>query len=314
MALDTPKRLLIACDGLGRGVAIPPAVASMARLFDAEAILVNVAPHVPGSWWLSTALHEELQASLIKARQDHLEELGRSLRGVPTQTVVRQGEPHIEIVRAALQHHCDVVVVVDDPELHSRGRSFGTTTMKLMRKCPLPVWAVREGSERPKRVMAAIDGEPDKPEGQHLNRQVLELALAFTPPRAAPLTILHAWSLWGEEMLGTQGLMSPEELTEEVAKTEREHRRWLQSVVDEGPFDEGDVQVELVKGDPTRVVPEVVDRDKVDLLVMGTVARTGLPGLFMGNTAEHILNSVGCSVIAVKPADFVSPIADLITP
>ena len=42
---------------------------------------------------------------------------------------------------------------------------------------------------------------------------------------------------------------------------------------------------------------------------MGTVARTGIPGLLIGNTAESVLSQVGCSVIAVKPDGFVSPVA-----
>jgi nucleotide-binding universal stress UspA family protein len=41
---------------------------------------------------------------------------------------------------------------------------------------------------------------------------------------------------------------------------------------------------------------------------MGTVARTGISGFFMGNTAETILNQLDCSVLAVKPQGFVTPV------
>ncbi len=43
-------------------------------------------------------------------------------------------------------------------------------------------------------------------------------------------------------------------------------------------------------------------------VVMGAVARTGIPGFIMGNTAETILNQIGCSVLAVKPPGFVTPV------
>ncbi len=46
---------------------------------------------------------------------------------------------------------------------------------------------------------------------------------------------------------------------------------------------------------------------------MGTVCRTGIPGLIIGNTAERVLDSVKCSVLTVKPAGFVSPIAPLVS-
>lgn len=45
-----------------------------------------------------------------------------------------------------------------------------------------------------------------------------------------------------------------------------------------------------------------------DILVMGTIARTGIPGFMIGNTAEDILNSVDCSVLTVKPPNYVSPL------
>ena len=41
---------------------------------------------------------------------------------------------------------------------------------------------------------------------------------------------------------------------------------------------------------------------------MGTVGRTGIRGLFIGNTAEAILNQVKCSVLAVKPSGFETPV------
>ena len=46
----------------------------------------------------------------------------------------------------------------------------------------------------------------------------------------------------------------------------------------------------------------------VDVIVMRTVARTGLPGLITGNIAEQVLSQITCSVLAIKPDGFVSPI------
>jgi universal stress protein E len=57
------------------------------------------------------------------------------------------------------------------------------------------------------------------------------------------------------------------------------------------------------------VVCELIAKARINLLVMGTIARTGLPGVLIGNTAEKVLDSVHCSVVAIKPAGFVSPLA-----
>jgi nucleotide-binding universal stress UspA family protein len=64
----------------------------------------------------------------------------------------------------------------------------------------------------------------------------------------------------------------------------------------------------LLKGDPADVIADFAKTGRVDLIVMGTVARTGIPGLVIGNTAEAILQRVDCSVLAVKPVGFVSPV------
>ncbi len=50
-------------------------------------------------------------------------------------------------------------------------------------------------------------------------------------------------------------------------------------------------------------------KEEIDLVVMGTICRTGVPGFFVGNTAESILQQVECSVLTVKPDGFVTPVA-----
>jgi nucleotide-binding universal stress UspA family protein len=41
---------------------------------------------------------------------------------------------------------------------------------------------------------------------------------------------------------------------------------------------------------------------------MGTLGRPGTPGVFIGNTAEDVLQTTQASVLAIKPFGFVSPV------
>jgi nucleotide-binding universal stress UspA family protein len=68
-------------------------------------------------------------------------------------------------------------------------------------------------------------------------------------------------------------------------------------------------QEHLLRGSPSREIPALAKRLEADLVVMGTVGRSGIPGLLMGNTAETILYQLDCSVLAIKPPGFVSPVA-----
>jgi nucleotide-binding universal stress UspA family protein len=67
-------------------------------------------------------------------------------------------------------------------------------------------------------------------------------------------------------------------------------------------------QCHVHHGQAARVVRSVADRLEADLLVMGTVCRTGAAGFLIGNTAETILADVTCSILALKPEGFISPI------
>ena len=68
------------------------------------------------------------------------------------------------------------------------------------------------------------------------------------------------------------------------------------------------VQTHVVEGPAEIVILQAIEKYSTDLLVMGTVGRSGIPGLLVGNTAERLLPEVPCSVLAIKPADFQCPI------
>jgi nucleotide-binding universal stress UspA family protein len=67
------------------------------------------------------------------------------------------------------------------------------------------------------------------------------------------------------------------------------------------------VDLHSQQGDPSVLVPAFVIKHRIDLLVMGTVARKGIRGFLTGNTAESIFQKVSCSLLAIKPEGFVSP-------
>ena len=92
-------------------------------------------------------------------------------------------------------------------------------------------------------------------------------------------------------------------------------KQWVNRVVNaygatasEGALEYLEPKLHVIEGDATHVVPSLASQLDADLIVMGTVARTGIAGFFIGNTAESILTSIDCSVLAVKPPGFVSPV------
>jgi nucleotide-binding universal stress UspA family protein len=53
---------------------------------------------------------------------------------------------------------------------------------------------------------------------------------------------------------------------------------------------------------------EVAERQNSDVVVMGTLSRTGLKGLLLGNTSETVLQGIDATVVAIKPEGIVSPV------
>jgi nucleotide-binding universal stress UspA family protein len=56
------------------------------------------------------------------------------------------------------------------------------------------------------------------------------------------------------------------------------------------------------------LIAQLAKQLPADLVVTGTVGRTGIPGFFIGNTAESLMQVLNLPVLAVKPAKFVSPV------
>jgi nucleotide-binding universal stress UspA family protein len=127
-----------------------------------------------------------------------------------------------------------------------------------------------------------------------------------TETEGGSLTILQAWAPFAASMVRTR--TTAEEFTAYLEHTQDAARAGLKILT--GPFGArlAGARIELRQGEPEDVIPEFVVAEGIDLVVMGTVARTGIAGLLIGNTAERLLHRLPCSVLAVKPDGFHSPV------
>lgn len=61
------------------------------------------------------------------------------------------------------------------------------------------------------------------------------------------------------------------------------------------------LHTQILEGEPAERILEYVSEADIELVVAGSVARTGIPGLLMGNTAEMIFGALKTSVLTIKP-------------
>lgn len=258
-----------------------------------------------------TTTHTQKLESLIEPYRKRISIHTRLLKGVP----------FLEIIREVLRDEHDLVIKI--PERQSWfDRLFGSNDMHLLRKCPCPVWLIKpQASKSYRRILAAVDVDDAYPEeeleSRHaLNRQIVEMASSLALADFAELHIVHAWNAIGESAMRGAFMHTPEEkIIAYVEQIRRQHENSLDTLVREMSRTLGDdamsylkPHTHLVKGWARKEIPVLAKQIDADLVVMGTVARVGMPGFVMGNTAETILNQINCSVLAIKPPGFVTPV------
>lgn len=224
--------------------------------------------------------------------------------------LVSDKTPATRIIQYLLQHGHDLLIKEAEPR-DGAGSGFRAIDMELLRQCPSPIWLCRPilHSRHHIRVAVAVDPESSEPAADALSKRLLELSRSLADSCSGELHIISCWDYPFESFLrGSPWVkMSEAQITEAVLNPQEEHRFLLDGLI-KGSGISGDYRVHHVRGKAEDRIPEFVADQKVDILVMGTVARTGIPGFIIGNTAENIVQKLSCSLMALKPPGFVSPV------
>jgi len=266
---------------------------------------VGLVPGGPTSASLQARVEDEHRQALESLVAPYRERLRIRLE-------VRVGRTFLETVRAVLRNDHDLVIKPsENPDYLER--LFGSDDMHLLRKCPCPVWLMK-AEEKPnyERILAAIDFDQE-PLDQEPNANILDLSSSLALSDFAELHLVHAWDAPGEMLLRYR---SDSQTAAQYVKSEHaRHQRAMDAVqhrlrerIGQEAHDYLAPRYHLIQGTARQVIPQMARRLPADLVVMGTLARTGIPGFFIGNTAEAILEQLQCSLLAIKPPGFVSPV------
>jgi nucleotide-binding universal stress UspA family protein len=251
----------------------------------------------------------DIETDLVDEKKLGLDAIAAPIRdlGLEATTKVLLDRGGIELIREVIRDKHDLLIKASADTAARTRRLRSTVDMRLLRKCPCPVWLFSSATpSRFERLLAAIDPTPGDPDHAALNRKILELAASLCVSEGAALHVVHAWSVpFERRLLAKIGEIKFQSVKDSARAIQEEA---IDQLLNQHVPDIVARTVHLLKGDPSSVIPQLADGQQIDLLVMGTVARTDVEGMFMGNTAESIL-AQGCgSVLAVKPDEFVSPV------
>ena len=292
---------------------------SLAKQNNARLTIMSVvkAPPTMQEVTVAEAAQMEILAGAIQERQHELEGLAAKCTdaGIVVRTKTEVGIEFVEVIREVLRERHDLVILAANRKSGVLGRLFGSTSMHLMRKCPCPVWVVKPGGRSYKRILAAVDVTVDAwGRAKHsINPLILQLASAMARMNHSQLHLIQVWSVFEEGYLQVRGDTHEQAIRRLRKETKQDYKQKLDYLLREIDLkDIPHVQIHLKHGDePAPLIVKLARKQRIDLMVMGTVCRTGLAGFFIGNTAEEVLNAVDCSVLTVKPQGFVSPVTSI---
>lgn len=217
-----------------------------------------------------------------EGRADALAELAArvdALDGVVHATVaVVRGEPGIEIVRAAAHVGAELIIA---------GHDVGELAIDvLVQRVRCPVLFVREPTESGTVVGGTDLSDPSLPVVAATCAEVKSRSrgLAFVAHALEPISAMN-------RCLRIPAL-AQEVLRDATAVADTRIRSTIRRFPEAQPV--------VVDGPPGLALVEFAANVEADLLVVGTIGRTGIRRWFLGNVAEYVVRWARCSVLVVR--------------
>jgi universal stress protein E len=234
------------------------------------------------------ASRSDFKRSVLHEATDWLERLMQPCKvsGVPYTTEVTWNSKWIDsTIRAIEKSGCDLMIKSSFP--HSKARRFFriTSDYKLMHRCVCPILFTHQGQEwKTDRMLACLDLVSGDPQHMKLNNVVIRDARAFANIVGMDLYIACAYT----EAIDSEHL---------PLKTHGHDvtRAQLGELYDVKPE-----RVLLRQGNTVETLKAICDEIDPSIVIMGTLARTGIKGKLIGNTAEKLIDIVDADLLIVS--------------
>ena len=249
---------------------------------------------------IANATQSELHLLVCDKQQDHsafLDEMAEELREDGYTVTARQDwqeSSHQTIIAAQQAEGCGLVIKQHLPDNPLKKALLTPDDWKLMRFCPCPVLLVK--TDRPwsgGKVLAAVDVGSDDPEHRDLHAGIVCHAYELAHLAKGELHVLSAHPA---------PVLSAADPTFQLRETiAARYREACQRFQDE--YGLSNRQLHVAEGPADILIPQMALQLDAAVTVIGSVARTGLSGVLIGNTAEVVLDTLESDVLVVKPDD-----------
>ena len=211
--------------------------------------------------------------------------------GVPIDIkVVWHNRPFEAIIQEVVAGGHDLLLKMAHQHDKLESVIFTPTDWHLLRKCPCPVWMVKdqpwpEGGKAVVAVNLASEEDYHNSLNENLVKETLQLAdqvnhTAIELPEFDPSVYNDA--IRGQHLLAMKALRQKFSIDEKMTHVE--------------------------KGLPEEVIPDLAEHLQAGIVVLGTIGRTGISAAFRGNTAEQVIDHLRCDLLVIKPDEYQTPV------
>lgn len=255
---------------------------------------------------------------LVRQTRERLEQRAQVLRaesGLRVRTSVHWDYPPYEgIIRQAMRHEVDLVVASSHRRRRAARLLLEFTDWQLIRLCPVPLLLIKTARPwtRPT-VVATVDPFHAHAAPAALDDAILQTGRFLSRTLNGRLHVMHAHVPPLSVIVAP--MPEPIVVPAPAAKIRKEARRVRKAVL-KLAVRHGVVarRVHVVAGDPAIVLPRIARRSGARVVVMGAVSRSGLKRLFIGDTAQRVLDQLDCDICVVKAPDFRTPVPAKLAP
>ncbi|MGE9763431.1 universal stress protein [Pseudomonas sp. PDM20] len=282
------KSLMVATDLSGRSEKALHRAAALAKRYACPWTVLYVVDEDQPS---ALVEQEVTQVRLmLEARLVELTELGGSC----PKLLVERGDPNQQILAAAKQQDCEMLVMGAHRKSVLRDIFVGTTVERVLRAGQLPVLVVNQPAGGQYRdLLIALDTSPAS---AHAVEVADELGLLEGAVRRG----VYAFSPLAKGMMQYSGV-SEERIDEFVGSESRQAVDELKKFLHERHLEERIDEQLVAVGLPGNVLQRMVDKHRPDLLVMGTRGMGGIKRALIGSVADYALRELDCDILVVPP-------------
>ncbi|MBV7315699.1 universal stress protein UspE [Shewanella sp. NIFS-20-20] len=256
---------------------------------------------------LSSVEREAMRQGVINQRSAWLDDLLQPYRNQGAQInseVVWHNRPFESIINFAMEHQFDLIIKATHAHDKLKSVIFTPTDWHLMRKAPMPVLMVKDHAWGTKgKILCAVNINSDETDKDSLNHIIVKQGILLARQFDAEVHLVNGYP-------GTPVNLAIE-LPDFDAKSfndsiKNQHQQRIEHLAHHYGIATSYCHVE--EGLPEDVIPQMAQSLDVQLVILGTVGRTSLSAALIGNTAEHVIDSLDCDLLAVKPQGFRSPL------